>query len=133
MVKRLRHRPFTAVTGVRFPLGSPLTLINPFLGPMVKRLRHRPFTAVTGVRFPLGSGYKSTVVNSAVDFLFCLKFAIAVVFTLTIPFSRLNICAIVSYALDLSEYFHRNPICLHASFYLRVSLGELHNIAISLR
>ena len=23
MVKRLRHRPFTAVTGVRFPLGSP--------------------------------------------------------------------------------------------------------------
>ena len=23
MVKRLRHRPFTAVSGVRFPLGSP--------------------------------------------------------------------------------------------------------------
>ena len=23
MVKRSRHRPFTAVTGVRFPLGSP--------------------------------------------------------------------------------------------------------------
>ena len=24
MVKRLRHRPFTAVTGVRFPYGSPI-------------------------------------------------------------------------------------------------------------
>ncbi len=23
LVKRLRHRPFTAVTGVRFPYGSP--------------------------------------------------------------------------------------------------------------
>ena len=25
MVKRLRHRPFTAVTGVRFPYGSPIS------------------------------------------------------------------------------------------------------------
>ena len=30
MVKRLRHRPFTAVTGVRFSLGSPRTLIDSF-------------------------------------------------------------------------------------------------------
>ena len=27
MVKRLRHRPFTAVTRVRFPVGSPVSLV----------------------------------------------------------------------------------------------------------
>ena len=79
LVKRLRHRPFTAVTRVRFPYGSSSWLLrlqlfygqdtngrqfhpiklnfNSFqpYGPLVKRLRHRPFTAVTRVRFPYGS------------------------------------------------------------------------------
>ena len=80
----LGHRPFTAVTGVRIPLGVPLLRaeqlepkgsanINLALGvPLLKKkkkqvslnkcpvlpssrgLGHRPFTAVTGVRIPLG-------------------------------------------------------------------------------
>ena len=53
LVKRLRRRPLTAETGVRFPY--PLLYIEylskPY-GGLVKRLRRRPLTAETGVRFP---------------------------------------------------------------------------------
>ena len=52
LVKRLRRRPLTAETGVRFPY----ELLNfnyiSFYGSLVKRLRRRPLTAETGVRFP---------------------------------------------------------------------------------
>ena len=78
MVKRLRHHPFTVVTGCTrlgerqnfyartlrannrckaIPLGvkSGVEKLNIYHGSMVKRLRHHPFTVVTGVRFPLES------------------------------------------------------------------------------
>ena len=61
----LGHRPFTAVTGVRIPLGMPIrhhvisVALKPssfqhILSPSSRGLGHRPFTAVTGVRIPLG-------------------------------------------------------------------------------
>ena len=62
LVKRLRRRPLTAETGVRFPYwllsARQITLFNFILlcynsyGQLVKRLRRRPLTAETGVRFP---------------------------------------------------------------------------------
>ena len=62
LVKRLRRRPLTAETGVRFPYwllsARQITLYNFILlcynsyGQLVKRLRRRPLTAETGVRFP---------------------------------------------------------------------------------
>ena len=42
MVKRLRHRPFTAVTRVRFPLGSPLSA-DIFLWPDGQAAKTPPF------------------------------------------------------------------------------------------
>ena len=62
LVKRLRRRPLTAETGVRFPYwllsARQITLYKFILlcynsyGQLVKRLRRRPLTAETGVRFP---------------------------------------------------------------------------------
>ena len=68
LVKRLRRRPLTAKTGVRFPYRLFIknkikkhlifTLVYDILiksqrhGRLVKRLRRRPLTAKTGVRFP---------------------------------------------------------------------------------
>ena len=58
LVKRLRRRPLTAETGVRFPyeLFGILDVRIPHriteYGSLVKRLRRRPLTAETGVRFP---------------------------------------------------------------------------------
>ena len=53
LVKRLRRRPLTAKTGVRFPyeLFKIFQKVNR-CGSLVKRLRRRPLTAKTGVRFP---------------------------------------------------------------------------------
>ena len=58
LVKRLRRRPLTAKTGVRFPYELLTVLVTVQLhdinlyGSLVKRLRRRPLTAKTGVRFP---------------------------------------------------------------------------------
>ena len=54
LVKRLRRRPLTAESGVRFPyelLSNFISVICNY-GSLVKRLRRRPLTAESGVRFP---------------------------------------------------------------------------------
>ena len=51
MVKRLRHRPFTAVTGVRFPLGSSAQT-NHFVWPDGQAVKTPPFHGSNGGSIP---------------------------------------------------------------------------------
>ena len=53
LVKRSRHRPFTAVTGVRFPHGSPL-------GSLAQLGEHLPYKQRVGGSSPLTSTTKTT-------------------------------------------------------------------------
>ena len=43
MVKRLRHFPFTEVTRVRVPVGSPLLLYNIYYGSIAQLGEHLPY------------------------------------------------------------------------------------------
>ena len=49
MVKRLRHRPFTAVSRVRIPVGSPFTILIIIYGRIAQLGEHLPYKqGVTG-------------------------------------------------------------------------------------
>ena len=56
MVKRSRHRPFTAVTGVRFPVESPFFYFCA-IGGIGRRTRFRFWRATVGVQVPHRAPY----------------------------------------------------------------------------
>src|SRR6478752_3545821 len=55
LVKRLRHRPFTAVTRVRIPYGSPLMFIYIFCGGLAQLGEHLPYKQGVGGSIPSSS------------------------------------------------------------------------------
>ena len=63
LVKRSRHRPFTAVTGVRFPHGSPL-------GSLAQLGEHLPYKQRVSGSSPLTSTTKTTHESEWFFFLF---------------------------------------------------------------
>ncbi len=63
LVKRLRHRPFTAITGVRVPYGSPLYFLN---GPVVQLVR-MPACHAGGRRFEPVPGRHFKIMNADIN------------------------------------------------------------------
>src|SRR5699024_10284683 len=72
LVKRLRHRPFTAVTRVRVPYGSLFILIYQH-GPVVQRLTCLPVTQEIAGSIPVGTVQRASSIRKAGAFLLCRR------------------------------------------------------------